>query len=225
MARSARRSGPRADWVYRPQRWEVDDPGMPEPNFSGTYGGSISLNGGPSNATGQVLYDADAVVQNNLGVFSPASAGWLVTPSPSRTGGGDRGALIHGVDLYIGFRPSTWALGSLVMLGWRIVVAEQDPETGQMNIQPGYSMWLNVTGYAMTTEAHFANGRNNCAEGRRQEAFGDGTSPWWTIRGFKRFKRRLTSKEGLFLYLEVPSQSVNLAQVDLYCRTLVTDTM
>lgn len=222
MARMRRRSGgPVADWVYRGNRFLQSDYSAGEANPSGTYGSVFTLNSGAANVTAQVLYDSDATMRT-YGVIDPATATWMDIDAAARPQGSDRGALIHGVDVHFNYRPATWAIGSILMVGWRIIIATQDPDSGQAQIDTAYSMFTNVTGDAAGTITRFANGRQNCAEGRRIDAFSD-NGQYFTVRRYCKFKRRLQADEGLFLFLEGSTQSVNIGQLNTYCRTLVTD--
>jgi len=216
-----RRNGLVADWVYRGQRWLQSDPTTGEANPSGSYGVTISLSAGTPNVTAQVLYDADNT-QRNYGLIDPATGTWLDVDSASRPVGSDRGALIHGVDVWFSYRPSTWAVGNRLELGWRVVVADQDPDSGQAQISTSYSMFDNITNDATGQITQYANGRQNCGEGRRFDAFSD-NGQRFTVRRYCKFKRRLMAQEGLFIWLETTNASVNIAQLDLFCRTLVTD--
>lgn len=219
MARSARRRSARADWVYRDNRWLQQDPTQPEPTSSGTYGPSIALP--VSTLTGQVLYDSTMVTERKYGSVDPATGTYLDIEAASRPESNMRGALIHGVEVNLCWRPSTWALGSLVWLGCRIVVADQDAYTGQAQLDVNYSLWTGG-GDAQTTIARFANGRQNCHERRVFEQFNE-NSTRMDVRYYARFKRRLQPQEGLFLLLETHPLSVNLTSLNMYCRTLVTD--
>jgi len=223
VARARRRSasGQRADWVYRPQRWLQSDYSSGEANPSGTYDCAISMSSGSANATAQVLYDSDNTVRS-YGVIDPATATWMDLDAAARPQGADSGALIHGVDVDFHFRPSTWALGSSIRLGWRVVVADQDADTGQAQLDVSYSMWDNILGVATGEPARFANGRQNCGEGRYVRSF-DSNAQIFDVKRYIRCKRRLQAQEGLFLYIETTSDSVNLSYINLFCRTLVTD--
>lgn len=216
-----RRSSGVADWVYRSGRWLQNDYTTREPNNSGSYGTTISVPAGPAGLTGQVLYDADNVMRN-YGVIDPASGTWLDIGNESRPQGADRGALIHGVEVHLAYRPTTWALGSRLETAYRIVVADQDGNTGQAQIDVDYSLWENITLDATGEISRFANGRQNCGEGRRHDTFADNRS-FFGFRKYHKFKRRLMAQEGLFLLFEVESSSVNISALGLYCRTLVTD--
>lgn len=218
MARSARRrSAGRADWVYRGNRWSLTDQTVEETASSGTYGPAIAL---PVNTlTGQVLYDSDAVMR-----YTSVDQGgrYFNVDASARTPGTSKGALIHGVEVNLCYRPTTWALGSLVWLCARIVVADQNAEDGRAELDVDYDLWTNVGGVATTTIGRFANGRQNCHERRWFEQFQE-NSTRFDIRYYARFKRRLQPQEGLFLLLQTHPLSVNLTSMSMYCRTLVTD--
>lgn len=224
MARSARgrRSGKSADWVYRGTRWLLADASTPEPNNSGTYGTGIAQSSAQANATAQVLYDSDRLF-HNIGSIDAASAGWLTTDAAARPQGSDKGALIHGVEVDIRITPSSWALGNRLEWGFRVIVADQDPDFGVAQVDVDYGMWTNIGGLATTSPGNFANGRQNCAEFRVFSAFGDNGDGSIHVRRYLRFKRRLQFQEGLFLYSEGSPFSVNAGLIYMFCRTLVTD--
>lgn len=233
MARSGRPSGKmQADWVYRGNKFLLsgDLSLEEEPNFSGTYYAPFTMLGaapGVPSPTGQVLYDSADYMGGRYGQDRDPASGepraYAIPPvaRPDRTFGG---ALIHAVDLQMHLFLSAWASPQNLYLGWRIVVCEQDTETGQMLVHPQYSMWQDMGGLN-AQPATWANGRQNCAEGRIIKTYGgnDGVSIsiWYTR--FLRFKRRLQANEGLFLYLELHPNSVAVGLINPFCRTLVTD--
>lgn len=229
MARSHRRSGSaRADWVYRGYKFMLDEQGTQETLLSGTYYNPISMAAGDQ--TGQVLYDSTNYINSRRASDLDSVSGspvWMAVPAPARPDQVGRGPLIHGVELGIYGRveDAFWSGNAVCYLGWRIVVAPQDPTTGRMFIDPGYSMWQNFTGFETGEPVFWANGRSNCAEGRffRTRKTTDVRMEFFIHRPFIRFKRRLNADEGLYLYLEVHPNSTGISPVNLWCRTLVTD--
>lgn len=216
----------RADWVYRGDQYRLDDPSSVEPAFSGSYYSPITLAVGSS--TAQVLYDSNDYIGSRYGgvqVIGGANRRMSVGSEarPDRAMGGP---LIHGVDVHANVRvnDSAWTTNLTMYLAMRIVVAEQDPETGRMVADVNYSMWSNISGFQSGEPAVWANGRQNCWETRivRSRRTTDVALDMFIDRRV-RFKRRLDSQEGLFLYLETHTASVNLNLVNLWCRTLVTD--
>jgi len=229
-----RKSSGSADWVYRAGKYEDADPATQEPALSGTYYNPITLGVGPENATAQVLYDSAQYTSSRLAInFDDAIGGpaRFVIGGEARPDQNRKGALIHGVEvgIYMHIDATGWtSASSHLFLAARIVVARQDPDTGQALMDPSYEMWGNFTGWQSDEPSVYANGRQNCWETRffktRQTA--DTAVNAFIHRPFVKVRRRLEEHEGLFLYLELHSNSAALTGtsfLNLWCRTLVTD--
>lgn len=220
-----------ADWVYRGMKFRLggDLGDEEEATPSGTYYSPFNMTAGQGGQTAQVLYDSAAYMGGRYGQgIDPASGdpmAYAINPQ-ARPDTPLGGALIHGVDMTLNLWINAgWVTTAHVYLGWRIVVAEQDPYTGQMLIHPLYSMWVDMAGLN-AQPAVWANGRQNCAEGRLWRDFNQNADvqPNFVIERRLRFKRRLQEDEALFLYLELHPSSLGLTLVNPWCRTLVTDT-
>lgn len=232
MARSGRPSGrAQADWVYRGNKFLLsgDLTVEEEENLSGTYYSPFQMVVGLAGRTAQVLYDSAAYMGGRYGQGRETASGLQMSyaiPPSARPDTPLGGALIHAVDMTVNFLllGSTWVAGAKFYMGWRIICAEQDPETGQLLLHPSYSMWQDVGGLNAQPST-WANGRQNCAEGRIWRDFNNtnDTNINMVVSKFLRFKRRLAENEGLFLYLELHPNSV-ISAVFPWCRTLVTDT-
>lgn len=229
-----RRSGPKADWVYRPNKWSNVDLGNEEAFQSGTYYTVMNVTTGAEGATAQVLYDSASSMgwrqSPDLDIASGQPQQFTISPS-ARPDSAMRGPLIHGCEIgvYVHVEPSVWSGNIFYYMGLRIIVARQDPDTGLALLEPGYSMWQNQVGDAMGEPAMFANGRENCWERRifkNRKTNETAVDDFWHHR-FLPFKRRLNAHEGLFLYMELHPNGLGLTgnnYVSLWCRTLVTDT-
>lgn len=227
MARSRRR--PASDWVYRGWLWELEDPTAQESFLSGTYYNPITVAAGQPGATALVLVDSHNRSQQRL-MSGPDGAGVPIKLSlgaPSQPDQPARGVLIRGCDLHVHLfqAASSWFGTANVHIGLRIVVADQDAETGAMLQHPDYSMWENVGGLQESGPDYFANGRQNCWEERFHyvpRTGSDNANALATaIKRKIRFKRRLDDTEGLFLWIELHPSSLNLDLVNPFCRTLV----
>lgn len=129
--------------------------------------------------------------------------------------------VVYAVDGHLVYNPSAWALGNEFIWGWRLVIKEMTSDDGGGLFDAGYSMWQN------DADTHVASWRNDhqvLAEGRWYRAFGENTSNgmWVTrIRWSSRMGRRLNDNEGLYLWTEGASASVNTARNRIWCRTLM----
>lgn len=225
----------RADWVYRGNKFLLggDVSINEEEAQSGTYYAPFALPvATPGNpyvgATGQVLYDSGNYMGGRYGQDREPATGeprlYGINPE-ARPDSPMNGPLIHGCDLHIHIYNSSWVGMSRLYLGLRIIVAEQDPESGQALLHAAYSMWQDVGGLN-AQPAVWANGRQNCWEDRITRVFrssdGEDLSLMYSRR--VRFKRRLEANEGLFLYFETHPSGNAVGLINPFCRTLVSDT-
>lgn len=239
MARGRRRGSGRmrADWVYRSDAYRFDDPTEDTPDANGTYYTPFNIGAGQSNATAQVLYDSAMFVGGRFAYTQDAASGDLIRAAigpEARPDSDFRGPLIHGCDIgiYYHIERSSWSVvgNSHLFFGARIVVARQDAATGQMTVDPTYSMWSNTTGEQPAEPSIHANGRQNCWEHRHYHSAKNSDDASYIDRQINfrpRFKRRLEAFEALFLYIELHPNSTALEGanfMNLWCRTLVTDT-
>jgi len=224
-----RRRKPASDWVYRGWLWELDDPTSQEVFLSGSYYNPIQVAAGQPGATALVLVDSHNRAQQRL-MSGPDGAGTPIKYSlgaPSQPDRPARGPLVRGCDLHLHlYHTSGWFGNAQMHLGVRIIVADQDAETGAMLQHPDYSMWANIGGLQESGPDYFANGRQNCWE-ERWHFMAPQPSSTTTIPlsiGLKRrprFKRRLDDTEGLFLWVELHQNSQNLGLFNPFCRTLI----
>lgn len=202
------------DWVYRPSVREqtVFNGG----DILGTYDENLySQSSGVNFGDAHILYDS----HNRIATVMRAggSANFVGIPNAARAGG--RGPLMHAVAGSIYVEPSTWAVGNLIAWGWRVGVFEQAPDTGQILLDPDYSMW--AVGPGLVPPATWANmQRMNSWERRRHFGFSD-NQQFFTLPVFTRVNRRLQDHECLAIYHEGESTSVNV-RMQFWLRTLVT---
>lgn len=222
MARSRRRATsrprraftgrrPRPDWVYRSNAIRSDGTA----DLLGTYKWpTFSVTSGKANASILMLYDSQNYLRqpvNTLtGSFFLAQSGRAEGAKP----------LCLRVQGQIYSRPSTWALGNVLAYGLRILVVEQDPETGLGTIDADFGMWQpTVAG----KEGTWRNPQQIVWEKRYWRSYSSNeTSPSLILPIDVRMRRRLKSNEALALYMETADTSVT-AVFQMWLRTLVVD--
>jgi len=153
----------RADWVYR--GYEYDEEGGAVLDHE-TYGNSVFTLSGTTPAAG-VLYDSRAYLMES----TTRGGGPGAMLKAGRAEGGRRPHIIR-VQGYIFPEPTTWAVGSLIEVAFRIGIFEQDIPTGDV-ITPSidWTMWNNV-GLLPEQSATWANmRRQNLWERRIRRRF------------------------------------------------------
>lgn len=216
MARGRRRARTPLDWVYRGREYNIET-GVVMAVATGTYmSGQLAVSTGEANALTQVLVDSHNYM-TRPGGWDAAAGVTKITPNAARQQ--VESLLIRGVDVWIGWSPSSWAIGNEAQAGWRVIIAEQDMASGAAILDAQYSMFGVPTGTPNDDVASFANGRQMVAEGYMYRTFGDNGAGWPQARRV-RTRRRLEANEGLFLYLEAANSSVNM-RTYLRCRSLV----
>lgn len=207
----------RADWVYRGPPTAGFTGGAVEQAHLASYTEVIStLNTGPANAQMRVLYDS----VDRMAEVSYGNAG--TTPqllNRSRRAEG-RNPLILATEFQLYMEPTTWSVGQLIALGWRLGAFEQDPGTGLLSINASYSMWVN--GGPGEDPAAFANVKNWVKEGRFFLGFSTDVAAQRNIHIRWRGRHRLRANEAWALYLESETTGVNL-RTQPWGRALVVD--
>lgn len=206
MARRASRR--KLDWVYNEQAYT---------------GIESTVAPGPANAIGVPL----TVSQSSRRV-----ATWGIdTAVPSITdyqswaaiaeGGQQR---IHGADCHVMVRPSAWAAGNVVRIGFRLLLARMDPVDGSMLLDPLYKFWATGLGDT-TTPAQYANA-GFMRETILYEVFGDNAQGWQVrLRWRSRKGLRIMDDFAAYLYIEAmqyPSASTSGIIIPR-CRALVSE--
>jgi len=170
-------------------------------------------------AVGLILYDST----NYMRRMTHGGAGAVGALSAAARAEGKRAKAMmsHGI---IDIITSDWTTNSRIVFGWRIGVFKQDPDTGLVQVDPGYSMWRNI---GETNPAYWANiRRNRLAEGRFFRAFNDGQNTGGEFQVPVMWKGRsgvsLDSDECLALYLEIDEDSVNM-RLFTWVRSLIAD--
>lgn len=215
-----RRRRRRFDWVYRDDIY--DDTGAliePGGSYSSLTG---NITGGPLSSAVKILYDSSNYIARMIG------AGGVV-PAVFGSAGRAEGrkpfiAFTHGT---VFLTPSTWAVGNIAALGVRVVKMEQDAVSGQVLVDPNYTMWSR-TNIVANNPANYANAQPWYAERRVIRGFQE-NSAQFSIRMSARVRASLEPHECLALWLENPGgsnppvNSVSLVLTGLYWRTLVSD--
>lgn len=220
MTRSPRKRE-RADWVYRDNVYQAAGPF----DLLGTYtprGTTIAA--GRIGAAGKILYDSKSYIntttQGTVGLPLPVSGA-------SRAEGSK--AKILAVEGMIFFTPSTWALGSTLLAGFRIGIFEQSPISGNIQVDAQYAMWsedLDVS----SNPAIWAN-RPFSWERRVFKRFTVGNEQVaWGLPVSFRTKRTLAPSQCFALYVEGADASQGLTGassvtfvIQPWLRTLVVD--
>lgn len=203
----------KADWVYRSSVRAIGTQ-LPGNDTLGTYEALVrGQSSGVTNATALILYDS----QNRRMATGRFAAG----PGGFQAAGiaGGRSPRVLGVEGSIYVEPSSWAVGNLIAHGMRVCIFEQDVASGSALLDVDYSMWANAT---TSSPADWVNqGRSVLLERRRHHGFSQNQT--FFTAGFRwRGRRVLAPHEGLFLYLELESTSVNV-RFQTWFRSLVAD--
>lgn len=225
MARSKRRRSfsrkrVSADWVFRPCLVDVAGAVIDD---LGTYDQIVgTLVAGAANANFSVLYDSHNHVAQTMG----ALAGAPIRSMPQAARAEASRALIMRVQGVCIYRPTAWAVGSIFSLGFRFGIWEQDAQTGNVLVDPAYSMWASGgAGVNQLRPATWANDRNWQHERRTGATFGENNSAYFMQRFNFRVNRRLDPNECYGIWMEADTffvSSINL-QYQLWFRTLVAD--
>jgi len=198
---NVRRKREQWDWVYRSRM--VGFSPFNAADTLWTYGPQIrAISSGVSSSLAFVLVDSYNYIQSRIGLNAASAATMLrpaAAPEPRRT-------TIRAVTGQMYIEPSTWALGSFVGVGMRIVKAEQ-AHTGEALFAAGYSMWADV---APDDAATWANQATNLRERRWDTTFAAGQPNAWNLKMGWSGRTTLRPEEALFLYVELDGTSVDL---------------
>jgi len=208
---NVRRKREQWDWVYRSRM--VGFPPFNAADTQWTYGPQIrAIASGPAESLAFVLVDSYNYAQARMGL-NAASVTTLLRPAavaePRRT-------TVRAVQGQLYAEPSTWALGSFIGLGMRIIKAEQ-AHTGEALLAATYSMWADLVPDDCAT---FANQATMLRERRFDTTFAAGQPNAFNLRFGWSGRTTLRPEEGLFLYIELDGTSVDL-RTQTWFRSLV----
>jgi len=193
------------DWVYTEQ---------------GYLSGVFSQSSGALSSIAQPL----TIAQNSVAVWTGQTPG-VVPNNPALIQGGYAvpradPQVIYAVQGHVMYNPSSWALGTEFLWGWRLIIADMGGDDIAVELEANYSMWVNAP---LRDIAGWRNDSNVLAEGRWYRNFGDASSNggfvtnvrWSSSRG-----RRINEGQALFLWLEGAAASVGSARNRIFVRTL-----
>lgn len=207
----------KADWIYRDNIYGVAGP----LEFLGTYtprGTTVAA--GPTVAAGKILYDSKDYITTAM---SPG-VGLIAAVSPASRSQGSKAKILR-VQGVINYVPSTWALGSQMLIGFRFGIFEQNPSSGNILLPPAYSLWQEnvdiMDNPAVYADAPFSHER------RAFTRFSD-NAPAWQARFNFPVNRTLMSDQCFAVYIEVADASGGLQAgvttiIQPWLRTLVVD--
>lgn len=218
MARTRRRpsrassSRVKADWVYRGiidvPGDSVDEAWWVEGDLSSYSNGISTLTTGITNARAWVLYDSTNFLNVLVNQYNTPLGDQSVGVMGRAARAEGSGALILRTQGQILVRPSTWALGSVMLFGMRLGVFEQDPQTGSLLLDPQYTM-MNASSSWSTAAAVWANTRDWVWERRFYSTFDSQRPSWFHIDVNWKGRRRLKPHQCWALYVEADTGSVN----------------
>jgi len=209
VARSRKSSRQRLDWVYNEMAYNSAE---------------TTVGPGAGNAVGlplTVSQSARRIATWGLETAVPAVGdyqSWAAIPE----GGEQR---VHAVEAHLMVRPSIWAAGNVVRIGFRLMLARMDATDGSMLLDPLYRFWQQAAGDTMHV-AQFANA-GFMREHVLYEVFGD-NAQGWHVRMKWRSRRglRIMDDYAVFVYMEgsaaFPGTSVTGFVVPR-CRALVSE--
>lgn len=215
----------RGDWVYRGEEFTLG--GNADAQQVASYVGAFARNNGvytltPGNPIGLVLYDStDYLSQMNRNIdASGATVTWFGKEARAE---GKRATAL-GVDIHLEWMPSAWTVGSNWAVGIRLVICDQNIDTGGMDLPANYKM-TGVNAGRNTTSA-YANGWGNLLEEYRYAAFSTGNETVrWSYRAKWRGRRSLPPNACLGIYMESAGPAIGSTTllVTPMCRSLIHD--
>lgn len=208
----------KADWVFRDN---VYDESGAQTGALGSYMNlGTTLAPGVGNAFGRILYDSHNHIKSGIstlgGDFRPFG-------SQGRAEGGQ--ATILATRGHISIRPSAWALGANLVVGFRIGVFEQDAGTGLILVDPTYSMFTSGANISLAASA-WANSRQWVWERRFYTTFSDNAQVY-NMNVRIKCRRRLKPNECWALFAEANNQAGTIGSVTstvtTWLKSLVSD--
>lgn len=189
----------------------------------------VTLTAGPDEMQARILYDSHNRIAVAMGAGDQASG--LVTHTWHTRAARAEGskAVVYAVEGFMAFEPSTWSLGSMMRVGMRLGVWEQEAQSGYVLLPTAYSMFaaINVDLSPWGQPAMWANDRNWVWERRPMKYFGDASSTPLMIvpvRWRSRLGRALKPDECFAMVLEIPSQTgVSNLRTRCWLRSFVAD--
>lgn len=212
MARPRTRR-PKGDWVYRGMGFASDG----TQDFLGTYTPTeTTVSAGIAAATAWVLYDSKQYLSMWSAGGQPIDPRYTLARAGRAEGNRPKMLRVRGTIIA---RPSAWALGNWLSIGFRIIKCPQS-DAGNMLLDADYTMWGNTP---PSDAASHANARAlNLWERRYELRFVAEQQPLIHKSINVPLRTRLNSNECLALYCEVQSGSV-AGIVEKWLSTFVVD--
>lgn len=200
------------DWVYRGT--EADPEGSLDTSVPGSYGaGFFTISSGQNMA--QVLVDSQNYLSNARGGDLPFFLGEESRPTSRRMYCG----FVQG---WMEWQATTWAAGNDVRIGFRIGKVEQDPDTGLLEYDAQYNMWVAGGGLKIQPSVWANDDLTNRWERRVCYHFATGNeTSLRTMAVGARVNCWLASHEALVLYIETAQSSVGV-RFQSFLRTRVS---
>jgi len=180
----------------------------------------------PGTPVAVVLYDSHDYLTAPTKAFNAASGEQLMMGREARAEHGH--VTIHAVEGTIYMQPSTWTAGSDFLVAARLVICEQNLQTGALALPAAYNLvGGTITGNGLGNDASdYANGWGNLQTRITQQAFStENDMARFQMRFRWKGRRTLPQHLCLGLYMESagPALGSTTLRVGPLFRTLVTD--
>jgi len=208
----------KADWVYR--GLEYDEVGLATGTQVASYCPrqvAYSLAPGPLGEVSWVLYDS-ANYRHNI-VNANAVSGGITLPNAARPEG--RRPVMLAVEGHAFVTPTTWALGSRLFLGMRLVICEQDYTSGGLALPTDYNIMEPVALTGNADIATYANGWGNLRTRFFLQSF-DSNDVEWLVHMKWQGRVSLPPHLCLAMFCQSDANSVNCRMTPKF-RTLVEE--
>jgi len=224
----------RKDWVFRAAGARLPDPevaiGLGDPEVLSADLGSydpaiITMASGIAAANAAILYDSQNRIAFAMGSLDSETQTHTWLTRAARAEG--RRAKIFATTGFLHMEPSTWTLGNVMAIGWRLGKFTQDPESGFIEVPFQYSMWESTNSLLtpFTSVAQYANDGNWVKENRILKVFSSGDEApqlrvpinWRSSRGIT-----LRPNECWAVYLEIAATAVQMRH-QRWLKSLVAD--
>lgn len=227
----------RKDWVYRPAGHRLPDETVNAGQGLGAFEGLgaslgsydrqvVTMATGVAASQARILYDSTNRIAVGMGSLDSETRTTTWFTRAARAEG--KKARVFAVQGFLHCEPTTWTLGNVMAIGWRLGVYDQDPESGFIEVPTEYSMWENGSagvGTPFATPAMWANDGRWVKEDRRIKVFSSGDeAPQMRIPIYWRSARGITlrGRESFALYLELGATAVQM-RIQTWLRSLVSD--
>lgn len=218
----------RADWVYR--GFEYDMQGNAAATQVASYvncqRNALTYTLSPGTPVGLVLYDSHDYLGSPTKAFNAASGEQLMLGREARAEHGT--VKVHAVEGTLYLEPTTWTVGSDFMVAARLVICEQNLQTGALALPAAYTLLgAGIVGNGLGNDASdYANGWGNLQTRIIRQAFStENDMARMALRFRWKGKRSLPQHLCLGLYVESagPAIGSTTLRVGPLFRSLITD--